>query len=579
MTAQRLLFGVMLVLGPGLARAEEPSGRVLHVAYLNPAGRTPQPAFRDRIDRIVTDVQAFYSEEMQRNGYGPMTFGIERAADGKLVIHFAQSDKSYSKSKGPTGREVRETVRAVLAARGIDMNREHTLVFQNCIWEEGGHRITPSAPYSGSGDHLSGIALVTDYRILDPLNFTNHTGYVVDRGLRQSTSRYNVIQIGGVAHELGHSFGLPHNKEQPADNMRFGTALMGAGNYTYRQERAGADKGSFLTAPHALALATHPLFRQSDMERDAPPVCKLEVLSFRQVDGGLIVTAKASGTPPVFGGVVYNDPMPTGVNRDYDALSWGARPDRRGMLNFPIGNPRPGHYHLSLWVYHANGAKRPFHFLYRVDRNGRVPYETLRRHVHLIRAETAWRANDRAGMDAALAALADGRDDVLRRARIFDRRLRRWEELRVPSSVPETEKTASLSSLRWSAAKVAWLWPSYDRIEWNDAGEGPALESGQRRHAHGLYAHAPSEYVFELDARWKTLEGTCGLQKGNPGSVVFVVKGDGRECYRSPRVADSAEQAFSADISGVQTLKLVVEDAGDGNSSDWGVWFDPVLKR
>jgi len=571
---------VILLFGPGLARAEEPFARVLHVAYFNPAGREPLPAFRERIDRIVTDVQAFYREEMQRNGYGPMTFGLQRAADGKLVIHLARSDKPYSKDKGPTGREVRDVVRAVLAARGIDMNREHTLIFQNCIWEESGHRITPSAPYSGSGDHIQGTALVTDNRILDPLNFTNHTGYVIDRGLRQSTSRYNVIQIGGVAHELGHSFGLPHNKEQPADNMRYGTALMGMGNYTYRQERAGkGGKGSFLTGAHALALATHPLFRRSDKDRDVSPTCRLDVLTFQQEGMELIVRGKVSGTPPVFGAVIYNDRMPTGMNHDYDALSWGVRVDAKGRLAFRTTAAPPGEYHMSFCVYHANGARYPFHFLYRVGEDLHVPIDTLVRHVHLIKAETAWRANDRVAMDSALAALAGRRDDVLRRARVFDRRLRRWEELRAPASVPDSEKTVSLSALRWSTARVAWLWPSYDRIERNDAGQGPPLESGRRRHARGLYAHAPSKYVFEIDGRWKTLEGLCGLQKGSPGSVVFVVKGDGRERYRSPRVADFSECAFRADISGVRTLELVVEDSGDGNTSDWGVWFDPALKR
>lgn len=573
------LLSVLLVVGPGLARAEEPSERVLHVAYFNPAGRKPLPAFRDRVDRIVTDVQDFYREEMRRNGHGPLTFGLQRDAGGRLVIHLAQSDQPYSKGKGPTGREVRSVVRPVLAAKRIDMSREHTLVFQNCIWEDPNHRITPSAPYSGSGDHIHGTAYVTDYKILDPLNLTHHTGYVVDRGQRQSTSRYNVIQLGGVAHELGHSFGLPHNKEQPSDKLRLGTALMGSGNYTYRQERAGAGKGSFITAAHALALATHPLFRRSDKDRDVSPACDLEALSFGQDAKGLILNAKVSGMPPVFGAVVYNDPMPTGVNRDYDALSWGARPDARGRLSLQLGRPKPGEYHMSLWVYHVNGAKQPYHFLYRVAKDGCVPVDTLQRHVHLIKAEAAWRGNSRSGMDAALAALGTRRDDVLRRARVFDRRLRRWENLRRPDSVPVSDKNVSLSALRWSSAEVAWLWPSYDRIEWNDAGQGPSFESGKRRYTRGFYAHAPSKYAFEIGGSWKTLEGLCGLQKGNPGSVVFVVKGDGRELYRSPRIDDFTERAFSADISGVRTLELVVEDARDSNASDWGIWFEPVLKR
>jgi hypothetical protein len=33
------------------------------------------------------------------------------------------------------------------------------------------------------------------------------------------------------------------------------------------------------------------------------------------------------------------------------------------------------------------------------------------------------------------------------------------------------------------------------------------------------------------------------------------------------------------DIREVKRLELVVEDAGDGPSSDWGVWIEPALWR
>jgi len=44
-------------------------------------------------------------------------------------------------------------------------------------------------------------------------------------------------------------------------------------------------------------------------------------------------------------------------------------------------------------------------------------------------------------------------------------------------------------------------------------------------------------------------------------------------------VADSAERSVQTDLTGVETLELVVEDGGNGRSGDWGIWFSPMLSR
>jgi hypothetical protein len=44
-------------------------------------------------------------------------------------------------------------------------------------------------------------------------------------------------------------------------------------------------------------------------------------------------------------------------------------------------------------------------------------------------------------------------------------------------------------------------------------------------------------------------------------------------------VKDFAERPVQGDVTGVQSLELVVEDAGDGKNSDHGVWFSPKLTR
>ena len=98
-------------------------------------------------------------------------------------------------------------------------------------------------------------------------------------------------------------------------------------------------------------------------------------------------------------------------------------------------------------------------------------------------------------------------------------------------------------------------------------------------HKKGIYAHAPSLVVFNLDGKWKTLETSCGLYNGRKGSVVFVIKGDGKELYRSDKVMEQVELETKVDVSGVDTLELIVENAGDGSSSDWGIWLSPKLSR
>ncbi|MHC5054403.1 MAG: NPCBM/NEW2 domain-containing protein [Planctomycetota bacterium] len=570
---------------PGAARAgEAPSAFScsVHVVYLNPAGREPVEGYRERLDRIMTDIQSFYRDEMARNGYGAMTFPLERDGEGRVVVHVANAEKTWSVQQGPGFGEVRNTyVRPLLQKRGIDVDRNHVVVFQNLIWTSGGNKLTPKAPYCGAGDHLQGTAMVTDHAILDTRNFEVSDRFVVDRGSRQSWGRYNVIQIGGVAHEMGHSFGLPHNRETPAQKETLGTALMGGGNYTYRNERAtsGKKKGSFITAAHALALSVHPLFRRDDAGRERPAAGELRELSFRQEGEEMIVDGAASGPSPVIGIVAYNDALPTGTNKDYDAFSWAARIGADGRFRLTIDQLEVKEYQLSLRAYEPSGAWKTFRFQYKVAGRPVVPVETLNRNFHAIQARSAFDARDRDRMDAALAALSGTKDDALRTARALDRRLREWEALDELASVPGDRAEQPLSGVRWASAKVGWHEPSYDGVVVDGFGRREKLESKRRVHTRGIYAHAPSRYVYLVDGKWGLLRGAFGLQKGHPGSVVFKVIGDGRELFRSDVVRDYEEYPLRVDVTDVDRLELVVSTTPDGASSDWGIWFDPRLER
>ena len=136
------------------------------------------------------------------------------------------------------------------------------------------------------------------------------------------------------------------------------------------------------------------------------------------------------------------------------------------------------------------------------------------------------------------------------------------------SALPADTTSVSLTEVRWQSAEVGWESPAYS-LQGSDT----------TWHSDSIYAHAPSRYVYDPAGGWTTLRTAYGLARGCPGSVVFVVRGDGRELFRSELITDPTEREAEVDVSGVQELELIVEDGGNGRTSDHGVWFGPHLER
>lgn len=122
---------------------------------------------------------------------------------------------------------------------------------------------------------------------------------------------------------------------------------------------------------------------------------------------------------------------------------------------------------------------------------------------------------------------------------------------------------------------MAWLRPTWNHVPSDDF----FLSVAGQRFAHGLYAHAPSNYQWELGGKWKSLHGQGGLQDGCTGSVVFVVRGDGKELWRSKLVKADTLIPFTVNVAGIHQLDLIAEDGGDGAASDWAIWIEPSIGR
>ena len=97
----------------------------------------------------------------------------------------------------------------------------------------------------------------------------------------------------------------------------------------------------------------------------------------------------------------------------------------------------------------------------------------------------------------------------------------------------------------------------------------------------GLGVHAPSEIDYYLGGTCSKLTTSVGIDDDvqGPGSVVFQIYVD------HTMVADSGlmttttpTKTLAANLSGADTLKLVVTDGGDGIEYDHADWAEPVIE-
>jgi len=109
---------------------------------------------------------------------------------------------------------------------------------------------------------------------------------------------------------------------------------------------------------------------------------------------------------------------------------------------------------------------------------------------------------------------------------------------------------------------------------------GLPLSVGGKKFDRGIGTRAPSRLDYRLDGKYEFFEAEVGVDDAAlfQGSVVFVVRVDGVERYRSPTVRGSAADplAVRVPVAERQVLSLVVEGAGagagDAAETDLAIW-------
>ena len=346
-------------------KTSELTPKPLRVIYFYAKDRKTLKNHIDRWNGILSDIQEFYRSEMSNLGYGEVTITLEKKK-GKLKLHEVkgkEEDKSYSYK---SGSKIRGEVFEALRAKGLDPDRETLLIVCGLSKTED-KKVTIYSPYYGMGaNHIRGICFTADMEWLsvvglkpDPdkitLQVKEHRGYEPF-----TLGRFNTVYIGGTIHELGHGLSLPHNLATKEEAKR-GTALMGAGNYTYRKEWRNQGKGSFLTHSSAIRLLVHPLFNGTSTKTSEAPNLRFLELKVTYLENQIQIAGKIESDIPAIAMVAYNDRENKGqrgymVNNNYDATSWTSviSPGKEFKIN--ISDLRAGNHQIRLVAVHANGA-------------------------------------------------------------------------------------------------------------------------------------------------------------------------------------------------------------------------------
>ncbi|NQT88438.1 hypothetical protein HQ560_16850 [bacterium] len=348
----------------------KPNGAVLRVVYFHPLDVKPQSDYKGRITRIMLDIQDFLKVEMARHGFKDAVLPLEMDGDQVRIHQVVGKDgaKGYShEAGGKTKREMKEALKGRFA-----LDDEFVLVFHGMCRIDGERKYFFYAPYYGDrgSNHQRGLCHVADCEILDPALLTDtkrSMSYEEHYGkFKHTVAGFNTKYLGGVAHELGHGLSLPHNGQTRDEARKLGTALMGAGNHTYRRERWSGRKGSFLTFASAVRLAAHPLFTGSDRGRDKPGQSKLRDLSYGGTGKSLTIKGAVVATPAAYAMIAYVDPEGRG---DYDAVAT-AVPVTDGSFEIKTACAKGGPHQLRLVACCPNGATSTHRFTFTANKDG-----------------------------------------------------------------------------------------------------------------------------------------------------------------------------------------------------------------
>ncbi|MCL2709398.1 MAG: NPCBM/NEW2 domain-containing protein [Planctomycetaceae bacterium] len=561
--------------------AEEPQGvPPIRVVYFTPSDRTPPECRHERLGRVMKNIQEFYRKGMEANGHGPKTFALEWETPERLRLYDVRGQRPFEGYPKGTEQIVFDEVRNAFRQQGINIDNEFTLVLGAWIeWKDGTTREV--GPFSGMGNMFNGIAFACDDKLIDAaLMASKEPGGFHYRIGHCSLGEYSSRYMGGIAHELGHAFGVPHDSERASQRDTLGISLMGVGNQYYGKAlRGGEGHDAFRLGKHDAFLSPASALLLSQSRAFDPNFTRtagrfdIDQLDASFQDGKLIVTLKVRSVDRLIGAIAYNDNLL--IPDDYDAKAWLAVSENPGEFRWEIDELDYAPYEMRLVIVFQNSRAEVFPIRYS-NISGTPTMQafsdTFARHlVNGFLDQQAW---------DKVAAVIEKQIEKFPQCPVWQQKLEHLETVKNPpeffevDKVPEEVKMVDMTYAKALEARVAWFEPSRGILR-----QFGFIEVDGTFFTSGIYAHADSLYRFSLGKQWTSFRFKFGVQDENPGAIVFIVRGDGKEIFRSGTVRAGEIRFTQIDVSGVEVLELITEYADDFTRFGRGLWLEPQLVR
>jgi hypothetical protein len=318
----------------------------LNVVYFIPNDNDSVANYKQRISKILLDAQMFFADNLEREGFGRKSFGLDLLNDRliNIVTIMGQKGKDdYPYTGG--GNIVMPEVAAYYAAHPSLKKSDHYLII---LPSRSGNPMEPGGvPFYGTGKSCYAL----DYEYLDA-QYLGSAGALGDLATKW---------IGGMIHELGHGLNAPHNFGTVSSVQTYGTALMGTGNSSYGKRK------TFITQTSSAIFSNSQTFStqvRADWDEDFD--FKLINLSSSVINNKIRLSGKFSTSKTINYIAAYFDQEPFGQNKDYDAITFGS-PTILGdslMIECPLSDfkVKEGVYQLRLHFLAPNGIRKTEYF-------------------------------------------------------------------------------------------------------------------------------------------------------------------------------------------------------------------------
>ena len=545
----------------------KPTGKVVKVVYFHGSDQEPLPDFRERLTRTLKDISDYYKEELSK--YGIATEGIPfENNNGNIVFHLVSGDSISRNYNKDSGLKIQNEIYRKTKGQ-IELSKDHVLVINGlCYKKEDGTYVFHS-PYYGTGSYKNGICYVADCELLDSkfLNDTVQRMAFSEMFVKRKeclVAEFNSWYIGGIAHEMGHFFGLPHDFGNPAELDKSHISLMGQfGSRHYKDYLWNGDISSVFSSASILQMMSHPLFTRSNQSKDVDCDFNLKKLEFGKNEKGIELNTNFKSMLPPYGVVALIRPtaMSEYFNRSFINVIPGADSAEIEFGDLPRGN-----YQLQLLYLFPSGQVSVYNKLVEIDSNRIAKMSDIS-------------LNSTVDINALYNKLQnEGQPNTVKiKLEILD------GALNPPTPIdPQTYEGNKLflSDAKWEKASVGWQKVARNYFTCESETTFFLVLQGEL-YKKGLYAHSPSSYVFNLDGKWKSFSATVGIRDyaHQQGSARFTVIGDGKVLYNSSTLRVNQKEIIMVDVSNVKILELQANGTEGHNHNSWAIWVNPALER